>query len=108
MYYVALVAHVGCTGAASSSRSGRAAMTSTSSAAHRLLGAVSEPSEDLRYFLRRFADDRPFPERMRLRRQMVMGGQRRFELMAANLCEGATSLPGGCICPSRWRSPSPS
>ena len=92
VYYVALVAHVGCTGAATFFADWAGGDDIHFQRGAQVLGAVSEPSEDLRYFLRRFADDRPFPERMRLRRQMVMGGQRRFELMAANLCEGATLL----------------
>jgi len=46
----------------------------------------------LRYFVRRFADDRPLPERARLVARILVGGQKQFELMAANLCEGATLL----------------
>ena len=92
VYYVALVAHVGCTGAA-----GLFADWASGDDIHfqrgaQVLGAVSEPSEDLRYFLRRFADDRPLPERVWLRGRMLVGGKARFEVMAANLCEGATLL----------------
>ena len=92
VYYVALVAHVGCTGAA-----GLVADWAGGDDIHfqrgaQVLGAVSEPSEDLRYFLRRFADDRPLPERVWLRGRMLVGGKARFEVMAANLCEGATLL----------------
>jgi hypothetical protein len=38
------------------------------------------------------ADDRPLPERARLLAQILVGGKKRVELMAANLCEGATLL----------------
>jgi hypothetical protein len=53
---------------------------------------MSQSSEDLRYFLTRFADDKPFPERARLVAGILLGGQKRFEQMGANLCEGATLL----------------
>ncbi|HEX6117406.1 MAG TPA: HD domain-containing phosphohydrolase, partial [Solirubrobacterales bacterium] len=56
------------------------------------LGPASEPSEDLRFFLSRFADDQPLPRRARLLAAMMAGGKRRFELMAANLCEGGRLL----------------
>ena len=92
VYYVALVAHVGCTGAAAFFAGWAGGDDIHFQRGAQTLGAVSEPSEDLRYFLRRFADDRPLPERMRLLSRMLIGGERRFGLMAANLCEGATLL----------------
>ena len=92
VYYVALVAHVGCTGAAGFFAGWAGGDDIHFQRGAQLLGAVSEPSEDLRYFLRRFADDRPLPERVWLRGRMLAGGQARFEVMAANLCEGATVL----------------
>ena len=92
VYYVALVAHVGCTGAAGLFADWAGGDDIHFQRGAQLLGAVSEPSEDLRYFLRRFADDRPLPERVWLRGRMLVGGKARFEVMAANLCEGATIL----------------
>jgi len=92
VYYVALVAHIGCSGVA-----GLLADWAGGDDIHfqrdaQLLGPMSEPAEDLRYMLRRFADDRPLPERVWLRGRMLVGGSARFEVMAANMCEGATIL----------------
>jgi HD-GYP domain-containing protein (c-di-GMP phosphodiesterase class II) len=92
VYYVALVAHVGCTGVAGLFAEWAGGDDINFQRGAQLLGAISEPSEDLRYFLRRFADDRPFPERIWLRGRMLVGGKARVELMAADLCEGATVL----------------
>ena len=92
VYYVALVAHVGCTGAAGLFAEWAGGDDIHFQRGAQLLGAVSEPSEDLRYFLRRFADDRAVPERVWLRGRMLVGGKARFEVMAANLCEGAMIL----------------
>ena len=92
VYYVALVAHVGCTGAAGLFADWAGGDDIHFQRGAQVLGAVSEPSEDLRYLLRRFADDRPLPERLWLRGRMLVGGKARFEVMAANLCEGATLL----------------
>ena len=64
VYYVALVAHVGCTGAAGLFAEWAGGDDIHFQRGAQLLGAVSEPSEDLRYLLRRFADDRPLPERV--------------------------------------------
>jgi hypothetical protein len=66
VYYVALLAHVGCTAGAShfASRVGGDEIHFPSGA--QVAGPASEPSEDMRYFARRFADDRPLPERARL------------------------------------------
>jgi HD-GYP domain-containing protein (c-di-GMP phosphodiesterase class II) len=92
VYYVALVAHVGCTGAAPYFASWIGGDDIRFQRGAQQLGAVSETAEDLQYFLRRFADDRPPPERVRLVARMLLGGHKRFELMGANLCEGATLL----------------
>ncbi|MGH2840225.1 MAG: HD domain-containing phosphohydrolase [Solirubrobacteraceae bacterium] len=92
VYYVALVAHVGCTGAAPYFASWVGGDDVGFQRGAQQLGAVSQTTEDLRYFLTRFADDRPLPERVRLVARMLLGGQTRFELMGANLCEGATLL----------------
>ena len=57
-----------------------------------VLGPLSEPGEDLRFLIRRWADDRPLPERARLLAGFLAGARSRGSLMAANLCEGATLL----------------
>jgi HD-GYP domain-containing protein (c-di-GMP phosphodiesterase class II) len=92
VYYVALVAHVGCTGVAGLFAEWSGGDDIEFQRGAQLLGAVSEPSEDLRHFLRRFAGDRSLPERAWLRGRMLVGGKARFEVMAANLCEGAAIL----------------
>ena len=46
----------------------------------------------MRYLVRRLADDRPLPERARLVAKQLVGGQKQFELAAANLCEGGRLL----------------
>lgn len=92
VYYVALVAHVGCTGAAAFFADWAGGDDIHFQRGAQVLGPVSEPSEDLRHFVRRFADDRPLPERVLRVSRMLAGGERRFKLMAANLCEGATLL----------------
>ncbi len=92
VYYVALTAHVGCTGAAPYFASWVGGDDIGFQRGAQQLGAASQTSEDLRYFLTRFADDRPLPERARLVARMLLGGQKSFELMGANLCEGATLL----------------
>jgi HD-GYP domain-containing protein (c-di-GMP phosphodiesterase class II) len=92
VYYVALLAHLGCTGAARYFASWVGGDEIHFQRGVQVLGPVSEPSEDLRYFIRRLADDRPLPERARLVAKMLAGGEKQAELMAANLCEGASLL----------------
>ena len=92
VYYVALLVHVGCTAAAPYLASWVGGDEINFQSGVQVLGPVSEPSEDLRYFVRRLADDRPLNERARLLAQMLAGGQKRFELMAANLCDGGRLL----------------
>ncbi|HYN52196.1 MAG TPA: hypothetical protein VES62_14840, partial [Thermoleophilaceae bacterium] len=92
VYYVALLVHVGCTAAAPYLASWVGGDEINFQSGVQVLGPVSEPAEDLRYFVRRLADDRPLNERARLLAQMLAGGQKRFELMAANLCDGGRLL----------------
>jgi HD-GYP domain-containing protein (c-di-GMP phosphodiesterase class II) len=92
VYYVALLTHVGCTGAAPYFASWVGGDEIHFLRGVQVLGLASEPSEDLRYFVRRLADDRRLPERARLLAKMLAGGEKRGELMAANLCEGASLL----------------
>ena len=92
VYYIALVAHVGCTGAAPYVASWIGGDDVGFQRGAQQLGPMSQPSEDLRYFLTRFADDQSLPARVRLAVPMLLSGTHRFELMGANLCEGATLL----------------
>ncbi len=46
----------------------------------------------MRHLIGRFADDRPLPDRARLVAKMIAGGKKRFEGVAANLCEGGRLL----------------
>jgi HD-GYP domain-containing protein (c-di-GMP phosphodiesterase class II) len=92
VYYVALLAHVGCTGAAPYFASWVGGDEIHFLRGARAFGLASEPAEDLGHVVRRLADDRPLPERARLVVKMLAAGNRQAELMAANLCEGATLL----------------
>ena len=92
VYYVALLVHVGCTAVAPYLASWVGGDDIHFQSGVQVLGPVSEPSEDMRYFVRRLADDRPPPERARLFAKMFAGGKQRFELMAANLCDGGRHL----------------
>jgi HD-GYP domain-containing protein (c-di-GMP phosphodiesterase class II) len=92
VYYVALLAHVGCTGAAPHFARWAGGDEIHFLQGMRELGLGSEPTEDVRHFVRRLADDRPLPERARLVARLLAGGDKQGRLMAANLCEGATVL----------------
>ena len=92
VYYVALLVHVGCTAAAPYFASWVGGDEIRFQSGVQVLGPASEPSEDLRYLVRRLADDRPLPERARLVARQLVGGRRQFELAAANLCEGGRML----------------
>jgi HD-GYP domain-containing protein (c-di-GMP phosphodiesterase class II) len=92
VYYVALLAHVGCTAAAPYLASWVGGDEIHFQRGASVVGPASEPSEDARYLLSRFADDRPLPERTRLIAMMLARGDKRFKQMAANLCEGGTLL----------------
>ena len=92
VYYVALLAHVGCTAAAPYFASWVGGDEIHFQSGVQVLGPASEPSEDMRYLVRHLADDRPLPERARLVAKQLIGGQKQFELAAANLCEGGRLL----------------
>jgi HD-GYP domain-containing protein (c-di-GMP phosphodiesterase class II) len=92
VYYVALLAHVGCTAAAPYFASWVGGDEIHFQSGVQVLGPASEPSEDLRYLVRRLADDRPLPERARLVAKQLVGGQKQFGLAAANLCESGRLL----------------
>jgi HD-GYP domain-containing protein (c-di-GMP phosphodiesterase class II) len=91
-YYVALLAHLGCTAAAPYLAEWVGGDEIHFQSGVQALGPAAEPAEDVRHFVRWLADDRPLPERARLLARILVGGQRSFELMAANLCEGARVL----------------
>ena len=92
VYYVALLAHVGCTAIAHYVASWVGGDEIHFQSGAQVLGPASEPFEDLRYVVRRLADDRPLPERARLIAKQLVGGQKQVELAAANLCEGGRLL----------------
>jgi HD-GYP domain-containing protein (c-di-GMP phosphodiesterase class II) len=92
VYYVALLAHVGCTGAAPYFAGWVGGDEIRFLRGARAVGLGSEPSEDLRHVVRRLADDRPLPERARLVAKMLAAGSKQAELLAASMCEGATLL----------------
>jgi HD-GYP domain-containing protein (c-di-GMP phosphodiesterase class II) len=92
VYYVALLAHVGCTAAAPYLASWVGGDEIRFQRGAQVLGPASEPSEDVPWLVRHLADDRPLPERARLLAGILAAGRGRFEVMAANLCEGATVL----------------
>ena len=56
-------------------------------------------AEDIRYLVRRLADDRRLPERARLVAQQLIG-QKQFELAAANSARAGSS-PRAFTCPTR-------
>jgi len=92
VYYVALLVHIGCTAAAPYFASWVGGDEIHFQSGVQVLGPASEPAEDIRYLVRRLADDRPLPERARLVAKQLIGGPRQFELAAANLCEGGRLL----------------
>ncbi len=92
VYYVALLAHVGCTAAAPYLASWVGGDEIHFQSRVQVIGPASGPAEDLRYLARRLADDRPLRERVTLRARFLVRGKKRFELMAANLCEGGRLL----------------
>jgi HD-GYP domain-containing protein (c-di-GMP phosphodiesterase class II) len=92
VYYVALLAHVGCTAAAPYFASWVGGDEIHFQSGVQVLGPASEPAEDIRYLVRWLADDRPLPERARLVAKQLIGGKEQFGLAAANLCEGGRLL----------------
>ena len=92
VYYVALLAHIGCTAAAPYFACWVGGDEIHFQSGVQVLGPASEPAEDIRYLVRRLADDRPLPERARLVAKQLVGGKEQFELAAANLCEGGRLL----------------
>lgn len=92
VYYVALLAHVGCTAAAAHFASWVGGDEIHFQRGVQVLGPASEASEDVPYLFRRLADDRPPAERARLVAKQLVGGQKQFALAAANLCEGGRLL----------------
>jgi len=91
-YYVALLAHVGCTVVAADLAGWVGGDDIHFQRGASVTGPAAEPREDMRYLVTRFADDRPLPERARLTARMLATGRRRFERMAASLCEGGRLL----------------
>ncbi len=92
VYYVALLAHVGCTAAAPYFAGWVGGDEIHFQSGAQALGPAAETGEEMRYMLRRFAADRPLPDRARLLVKQMAGGERQFELAAASLCEGGQLL----------------
>jgi HD-GYP domain-containing protein (c-di-GMP phosphodiesterase class II) len=92
VYYVALLMHLGCTGGASFFASWVGGDEINFQRGASIVSPASEPLEDMRHLIGRFADDRPLPDRARLVARMLAGGKKRFEEVAANLCEGGRLL----------------
>jgi hypothetical protein len=92
VYYVALLAHLGCTVAAPYIASWVGGDEIGFQRGAQVLGPAAEPGEVLPHLVRRLAEDRPLPERVRLVTRQLVGGKQQFEVMAASLCEGASLL----------------
>jgi HD-GYP domain-containing protein (c-di-GMP phosphodiesterase class II) len=92
VYYVALLMHLGCTGGASFFASWVGGDEINFQRGASIVSPASEPGEDMRHLIGRFADDRSIPQRALLVAKMLAGGQKRFEQVAANLCEGGRLL----------------
>ncbi|HET8754650.1 MAG TPA: HD domain-containing phosphohydrolase [Solirubrobacteraceae bacterium] len=99
VYYVALLAHVGCTAAASHFAGWAGGDDIRFQSGAQALGPAAEPAEAIRYLVRRLADDRPLPERARLVAGQLAGGQKQFALAAADLCESGRLLAQGLYLP---------
>jgi hypothetical protein len=92
VYYVALVAHVGCTAGAPYFASWVGGDEIHFQSEVQALGPAAETGEEMRYLVRRFANDRPLPERARLVVRQLAQGEKQFELAAAGVCEGGRLL----------------
>ena len=92
VYYVALLAHVGCTAAAPYLASWVGGDEIGFQRGAQVLGPAAEPGDVLPHLVRRLAEDRPLPERVRLVARQLVGGKQQFGVMAASLCEGASLL----------------
>ena len=92
VYYVALLAHVGCTAVASDLAGWVGGDEIHFQRAAQAIGPAAGPVEGLRGLVARLADDRPLRDRARLVARFVVGGQGLFETMAENLCDGGRVL----------------
>jgi HD-GYP domain-containing protein (c-di-GMP phosphodiesterase class II) len=92
VYYVALLAHLGCTAAAPYLAGWVGGDEIGFQRGAQVLGPAAEPGEVLAHLVRRLAEDRPLPERVWLVARQLVGGNQQFGVMAASLCEGASLL----------------
>jgi HD-GYP domain-containing protein (c-di-GMP phosphodiesterase class II) len=92
VYFVALLAHLGCSAAAPylADWAGGDEIHFQSDAP--VLGPAAEPPEVMRHLVRRLADDRPLHERARHVVRALAAAKKPVALMGANLCEGAPLL----------------
>jgi hypothetical protein len=96
VYYVALLAHLGCSAAAPDVARWVGGDEIHFQRNVQVIGPAAERAEVLQYLVRRVADDRPVPERVRLvvaaGRENVTQGQKLVELMSSNVCDGVPLL----------------
>jgi hypothetical protein len=97
VYYVALLAHVGCTGVAGYLASWAGGDEIHFQRGARVVGPAAEAGEDLRFLVSRFADDRPLHERAHLIAGMLARGEIRLEVLRLLAQVGRTGRSRG-----RW------
>ena len=92
VFYVALLAHLGCSAVAPDIARWVGGDEIHFQSDVQVIGPAAEPREVMQHMVRRVADDRPVPERVRLVVKNVTQGQKLLELMRTNVCDGAPLL----------------
>jgi hypothetical protein len=92
VYYVALLAHLGCSAVAPYLAAWAGGDEIHFQSGAPVLGPAAQPSEVMRHFVRRLADDRPLVERSRLVATALPSAGSRYNLMGANVCDGVPIL----------------
>lgn len=92
VYYVALLAHLGCSAVAPDLARWVGGDEIHFQSDAQVLGPAADPTDVVRHLVRRVADDRPAPERVRLVVKNLTQGNHLVETMGANLCDGAPLL----------------
>jgi hypothetical protein len=101
VYYVALLAHVGCTAAAPYFASWVGGDEVHFQSSVQDLGPAAEPSEDMRYLGRRFADDRPLPEGPASSPSSWSGARSSSSSTRRTFARAGSCSPGACTSPPR-------
>ena len=102
VYYVALLAHVGCTGGAPYFARWAGGDEIRFLRGAQRLGLLSGPAEDLRHLVRHVGDDRPPPERARLlARTLARGAAARARSWRRTCARRRRCSRGVCTCPRR-------